>query len=168
MQKFLKIALSFVILFVLIVAVQFVLKTIQKEDEQKNEQAQANIPPEQLKQQLMSTISDKVLNEFLDNIILNIQIDPQNNRANVTLSLQANEFLNENTLLKDSYNLFTALQHETAINQLTLKWHMLVQNANTEVLSIQMDGNLLADMETISYQEIPNIALSYKKNSNLK
>ena len=93
--------LIFFLIFVCVISVQYIMKKNNLENQDSIEEAQAAVSPEQLKLQTMLAISEIVLQQFIENIILNIEITPMDDKHNVTISLQATEFLHETTLLKD-------------------------------------------------------------------
>ena len=159
--------LIFFLIFVCVISVQYIMKKNNLEHLESIEEAQAAVSPEQLKLQTMLAISEIVLQQFIENIILNIEITPMDDKHNVTISLQATEFLHETTLLKDSYNLLNELQHVEALNDVTLKWFRPVQNKNTEVFTLAFDAQTLQTINEISYKDIPQAAKQYIKHAAL-
>lgn len=159
--------LIFFLIFVCVISVQYIMKKNNLENQDSIEEAQAAVSPEQLKLQTMLAISEIVLQQFIENIILNIEITPMDDKHNVTISLQATEFLHETTLLKDSYNLLNELQHVDALNDVTLKWFRPVQNKNTEVFTLAFDAQTLHTINEISYKDIPQAAKQYIKHAAL-
>ena len=168
LNKFLKILLIVLILFVGAVSVQFILKNNETTEQQKMEQAKAAIPPEQLKIETMNAISQIVLHQFVENIMLNMEIELVDDRQNITISLQASEFMDEDTLLKDSYNLLKEIKHVDGVNDVTLKWFMNVRSKNTEALTLTFDAKAVQSINDLSYKDLPAIATTYNKHGNVR
>ncbi|MEK4384923.1 hypothetical protein MKZ25_03875 [Solibacillus sp. FSL W7-1464] len=130
-------------------------------------EAKASMTQEQLKTHTMLLLTEIVLKQFVENIMLNIEIIPVDEKQNVIVSLRASEFLNENTLLKDSYNVLKEIQHMEEINDITLKWFMPVNNKNTEILTVMFDDEALVAFDEISYKDIPQASTQYIKHEHL-
>ena len=155
------------LIFVCAVSVQYIMKMKNSEQEEAIIEAKASMTQEQLKTHAMLMMTEIVLKHFVENIMLNIEIIPIDNKQNVIVSLQASEFLEENTLLKDSYNLLKEIQHVEEINNITLKWFMPVKNINTEVLTVTIDDEALIAINEVSYKDIPQTATHYIKHEHL-
>lgn len=155
-------------IFVCLVSGKFILNKNNAEEQQTIEEAKAKVTPEQLKAETLMAISEIVLRQFIENIMLNLEITPIEDKQSVVISLQASEFIEENTLLKDSYNLLKELQHVNAVNDVTLKWFMAVRNKNTEVLTMSFDEQTLLAINNISYQELSEVATFYEKHEALR
>ena len=136
-------------------------------EEKNTAETQAQSSPEQRELQTMTTVSDIVLNQFLENIILNINLTPVDKKFDVDLYLQANEFISEETLLKNSYSILKPVQQIKAIHDFTIKWHMLVKNRNTEVLTLSFNEKTISSIENFSYADLKQSATTYRKHENL-
>lgn len=137
-------------------------------DQQKIEQPKAAIPPEQLKIETMNAITQIVLQQFVENIMLNMEIDVIEDMQNIVISLQASEFINEDTLLKDSYNLLKEIKEVERVNDVTLKWFMNVRSTNTEALTLTFDAKTVQSIDELSYENLPSITASYWKHDNVR
>ncbi|MCH7320735.1 hypothetical protein LZ480_02445 [Solibacillus sp. MA9] len=168
MNKFLKIMLVVLIIFVGAVSVQFIIKSNEARDQKRIEETQAAISPEQLKIETMNAISQIILHQFVENIMLNMEIDIIDDTQNIDISLQASEFIDEKTLLKDSYNLLKEIQYVNSINDVTLKWFMNVKSKNTEALTLTIDSKTVRSIDEISYQDLPTSAITYIKLEQVK
>ena len=157
-----------VILFVGVVSVQFMLSSNETADQQKIEQPKAAIPPEQLKIETMNAIAQIVLQQFIENIMLNMEIDVVDDVQNIEISLQASEFIDEDTLLKDSYNLLQEIKDVDRVNDVTLKWFMNVRSKNTEALTLTFDAKTVQSIDEHSYKQLPTTAASYWKHDNVR
>lgn len=155
------------ILFVGVVSAQFMIKSNETTDPQKIEQSKA-VPPEQLKIETMNTIAQIVLQQFIENIMLNMEIDVVDDVQNIEISLQASEFIDEDTLLKDSYNLLKEIKKVERVNDVTLKWFMNVRSKNTEALTLTFDAKTVQSIDEHSYQNLPTAAASYWKHDNVR
>ena len=156
------------ILFVGVVSVQFMMKSNETTDQQKIEQSKVGASPEQLKIETMNAIAQIVLHQFVENIMLNMEIDLVDDVQNLEISLQASEFIDEETLLKDSYNLLKEIKEVERVNDVTLKWFMNVRSTNTEALTLTFDAKTVQSINKLSYQELPTAATSYNKHENLR
>lgn len=160
----------FIVLFIFIMigSIQFLMNTNTANDPMEIDEATAQITPEQMKLQTMTAISDIVLTQFLENVILNIDLNTVDDKQNVILHLQANEFLSEETLLKDSYNILKDIQYVDSVGDFTFKWHMLVKNTNTEVLTLSFDQKTITSIEDYTYRDLTKITKVYEKHERLK
>ncbi|MEK4629772.1 MAG: hypothetical protein ABS944_00005 [Solibacillus sp.] len=165
MNKLLKVLLILFTIFISIVSVQFIIKTINSNE--KKEIKETHMTSEQMEVQTMTTISDIVLNQLLENVILNIDLSQNKKGFDVVLYLQANEFISEDTLLKDSYNLLIPIQQVKTIHDFTIKWHMLVKNKNTEVLILSFNEDTIATIEKYSYMDLTQLATTYVRHKSL-
>lgn len=157
-----------IILFVGVVSVQFMMKSNEATDQQKIEQTKAAAPPEQLKIETMNAITQIVLHQFVENIMLNMEIELLDDVQNLEISLQASEFIDEDTLLKDSYNLLKEIKEVKHVNDVTLKWFMNVRSKNTEALTLTFDAKTVQSVNELSYQELPTAATAYSKHDNVR
>ena len=144
------------------------LSSNETADQQKIEQPKAAIPPEQLKIETMNAIAQIVLQQFIENIMLNMEIDVVDDVQNIEISLQASEFIDEDTLLKDSYNLLQEIKDVDRVNDVTLKWFMNVRSKNTEALTLTFDAKTVQSIDEHSYQQLPTAAASYWKHDNVR
>lgn len=155
------------LIFVCAVSLQYIIKMKNSDEEETIIEAKASMTQEQLKTHTMLLLTEIVLKQFVENIMLNIEIIPVDEKQNVIVSLRASEFLNENTLLKDSYNVLKEIQHMEEINDITLKWFMPVNNKNTEILTVMFDDEALVAFDEISYKDIPQASTQYIKHEHL-
>ncbi len=83
------------------------------------------------------------------------------------LQLQTTEFLTEDILLKNTYNLLQDIRQIETINTFTVTWFALITSENTELLTLTFNRQALEQVAKISYNELPNIATDYKKHESL-
>ncbi len=83
------------------------------------------------------------------------------------LQLQTTEFLTEDILLKNTYNLLQDIRQIETIDTFTVAWFALINSENTEVLTMTFDRQALQQAATISYKELPSIVTDYKKHESL-
>ncbi|ATP39148.1 hypothetical protein CSE16_03390 [Solibacillus sp. R5-41] len=168
MNKFLKVMLIFLTIFIGVLIVQFTMDFTNSKETNKIEDANTQISPEELQTQTTIAITDIVLNQLLENIILNIEFKQHENQQDVTLYLQGNEFVSEDTLFKDSYNILKEISKNETIRDFTFKWYMLVKNNNTEVLTLSFSQDTISKVESLSYQQLKQLATHYEKHAALK
>ena len=157
-----------IILFVGVVSVQFMMKSNEATDQQKVEQTKTAAQPEQLKIETMNAVTQIVLHQFVENIMLNMEIELVDDVQNLEISLQASEFIDKETLLKDSYNLLKEIKEVERVNDVTLKWFMNVRSTNTEALTLTFDAKTVQSINKLSYQELPSAATTYSKHKNVR
>lgn len=116
----------------------------------------------------MVSVAEIAGHQLLENAILDIQVTPKETAQDVTIDLQSSEFMTEDTLLKDSYNILQDMGKIEDISTVTLIWHMLVKNDNTVVLTIKFTKEGLQQLQTDSYTVLPKIASTYEKHESLK
>lgn len=121
-----------------------------------------------LKQQTTTAIATIVTKQLLENAILNITIAPHQDGQHVELLLQSNEFVDEATLLMDTYNILHDAQDIEHIEQITVRWHRLVENKNTEVLTLTVSKGTLATLSDSTHESLPALADRYEKHPVLQ
>ncbi|MEG0470953.1 MAG: hypothetical protein RR588_01330 [Solibacillus sp.] len=168
MKKFLKVILIFLTIFIGVLIVQFTIDFMNSKETKKKEEANTQMSPEEMQTQNIILITDIVLNQLLENVILNIDLTQNESQQDVTLYLQGNEFVSEETLFKDSYNLLKEIRKIKTIGDFTLKWYMLVNNNNTEVLTLSFSHDTIDQMESLSYRQIKKFATHYEKHEALQ
>lgn len=136
--------------------------------EEKIEQANATLSPQQLKIDTMNALSQIVREQFVENIILDMEISSMDDKQKIVLSLQGTEFIDETTLLKDSYNLLKEMQQLHALQEVTLKWFMNIDSKNTEAFTLTFDAKTVQNMHKLSYKDLPSTAKQYVKHDNVK
>ena len=113
----------------------------------------------------MLQIKDILTQQQLDSSVLNIEVSPD---QLVIIDLQGNDFVSEDMLLKDSYNIFTSSASMNEMKESILSWYAKIDGENVNVLSIQMTKSQMELLQTSSYTDIPTIAAQYTKHDKLK
>lgn len=167
MNKFFKIMLIFLTIFISILLVQFTMNYFDSENTKKIEEAKSPLSPEELQTETTIAITDIILNQLLENVILNIDFIQHNEQQDVSLYLQGREFVSEDTLLKDSYNILKEISKIKTIRDFTFKWYMLVKNQNTEILTLSFSQNTIAQIDRLSYKQLKQLATHYEKHEAL-
>ena len=116
----------------------------------------------------MVSVADIVSHQLLEDAILDIQVTPKETAQDITLKLQSNEFMTEDTLLKDSFNILQDMVNIEDISSVTLIWHMLVKNDNTVVLTMTFTKDGIQQLQTKAYTALPLLATTYEKHESLK
>lgn len=159
--------LIFLTIFISILLVQFTMNYINSEKTKRIEEAKVQISPEELQTQTTIAITDIILNQLLENVILNIDFIHHKGQQDVSLYLQGREFVSEDTLLKDSYNILKEISKNETIRDFTFKWYMLVNNKNTEILTLSFSQNTIAQVNSLSYKQLKQLATQYEKHEAL-
>ncbi|MEK4424215.1 hypothetical protein [Solibacillus sp. FSL K6-1523] len=167
MNKFFKVMLIFLTIFISILLVQFMVNYINSEETKKIEETTAQISPEELQTQTTIAITDIILNQLLENVILNIDFTHHDGQHDVDLFLQGREFVSEDTLLKDSYNILKEINKNETIHDFTLKWYMPVKNKNTEILTLSFSQDTISKIKNLSYKQLKQVATHYEKHEAL-
>ena len=143
----------------------FISDPPSEEQQQKSEEIAMQKTPGY---ETMSDVTQIANMKLLEDAILNIQVTPKDGKEDVLLQLQTTEFLTEDMLLKNTYNLLQDIREIETIHTFTVAWFMLIKSENTEILTLTFDRQALEQTATISYDELPNITTDYIKHESLK
>ena len=113
----------------------------------------------------MLQIKEILTQQQLDSSIINIEVSPD---QNVIIELQGNDFVSEDMLLKDSYNIFTSSTSVKEMKESILKWYAKIDGQNVNVLTIKMTKSQMELLKSSPYTDVPTIAAHYKKHDQLK
>lgn len=116
----------------------------------------------------MTSIAEIAEKHLMENSILDIQVSPKEKGEDALLQLQTTEFLTEDTLLKNTFNMLQDIQKIHTLDTFTITWFMLVENENEEVLTLSFKREQLDRVQTIYYADLPTIASKYKKHPLLQ
>ena len=142
----------------------FISGTPSKEQQQKSEELTMQKTPGY---ETMMNVAHIANTHLLENAILDIQVTPMDDKEDVLLQLQTTEFLTEDILLKNTYNLLHDIREIETIDQFTIAWLALINGENTEVLTMTFNQQALQQATTVSYTELPNIVTNYRKHESL-
>ena len=164
-RKFTKLYIVLLLAFIGIGSVAFFISKTPSEEQlqQVEEMAKEKTPG----YETMTTVAQIANTHLLENAILNIQVTPKESQEDVLLQLQTTEFLTEDMLLKNTYNLLQDIRQIETIGTFTIAWFAVINNENTEVLTMTFDHQALQQAATISYKELPNIVTGYQKYASL-
>ena len=115
----------------------------------------------------MIKVSELVSAQQLEKSLLNIEVLPTGETEDIVLEIQGNDFVNEETLLKDSYNIFAGAVDIQELNTFTIVWYAKLTPDNPEVLRITMTKDTIAQLKQNSYLILPELAELYEKHSTL-
>ena len=115
----------------------------------------------------MLQVKDVLTQQQLESSLINIEVNPSRNGESVVIELQGNEFVLEDMLLKDSYNIFSSTVSINELNDVLLSWYSKIEGQNVNVLTIQMTRSQMDQLKTSPYTDIPSIASSYVKHDQL-
>lgn len=115
----------------------------------------------------MIKVSELVSAQQLEKSLLNIEVLPTGETEDIVLEIQGNDFVNEETLLKDSYNIFAGAVDIQKLNTFTIVWYAKLTPDNPEVLRITMTKDTIAQLKQNSYLILPELAELYEKHSTL-
>ena len=113
----------------------------------------------------MLQIKEILTQQQLDSSIINIEVSPY---QNVIIELQGNDFVSEDMLLKDSYNIFTSSTSVNEMKEIILKWYAKIDGQNVNVLTIKMTKSQMELLKSSPYTDVPTIAAHYMKHDQLK
>ncbi len=115
----------------------------------------------------MIKVSELVSAQQLEKSLLNIEVSPMGNTEDIVLEIQGNDFVNEDTLLKDSYNILTGAFDIQTLNTFTIVWYAKITPDNPEVLRVTMTKDTIEQLKQKSYLVLPELAEFYEKHSTL-
>ena len=113
----------------------------------------------------MLQVNDILTQQQLESSLLNIEVSPD---QTIIIELQGNEFVSEDMLLKDSYNIFTSFVSINDMKEGILSWYAKIDGQNVNVLTIQMTKSQMELLQSSPYTDIPTIAAHYMKHDQLK
>lgn len=116
----------------------------------------------------MLQVKEILTEQQLESNLINIEVTPVQNGQSVVIELQGNEFVTEDILLKDSYNIFSSTVSIDELSDGVLSWYKKLDGQNVNVLTIQMTKSQMEQVKTSAYTDIPSIATSYFKHDQLK
>ena len=116
----------------------------------------------------MLQVKEILTEQQLESTLINIEVTPVQNGQSVVIELQGNEFVTEDILLKDSYNIFSSTVSIDELSDGVLSWYKKLDGQNVNVLTIQMTKSQMEQVKTSAYTDIPSIATTYFKHDQLK
>ena len=116
----------------------------------------------------MLQVKEMITQQQLESSLINIEVNPSQTGESVVIELQGNDFVSEEMLLKDSFNIFSSTVSINDLNEGILSWYAKIDGENVNVLTIQMTKSQMEQLKTSPYTDIPSIAASYKKHDQLK
>ena len=164
-RKFTK--LYIVLLLGLIVIGSIIFFTSDAPSEEQQQQSEELAMQKTPGYATMTAVAQIANTHLLENAILDIQVTPKDEQEDVLLQLQTTEFLTEDILLKNIYNLLQDIRQIETLHTFTVAWFALIASENTEVLTMKFDRQALQQAATVSYSELPNIVTDYKKHDSL-
>ena len=164
-RKFTKLYMVLLLGLIVIGGVTFFRSgTLSEEQQQKSEELSMQKTPGYA---TMMNVAEIANTHLLENAILDIQVTPMDDKEDVLLQLQTTDFLTEDILLKNTYNLLHDIREIETIDQFTIAWFALINSENTEVLTMTFNQQALQQATTVSYTELPNIVTNYRKHESL-
>jgi len=116
----------------------------------------------------MLQVKEILTEQQLESTLINIEVTPVQNGQSVVIELQGNEFVTEDILLKDSYNILSSTVSLDELSDGVLSWYKKLDGQNVNVLTIQMTKSQMEQVKTSAYTDIPSIATTYFKHDQLK
>ena len=163
-RKFTKLYIILLFAFIGIGSVTFFISNTPSEEQlQQAEEVTKEKTPGY---ETMTTVAQIANTHLLENAILNIQVTPKEQKEVVLLQLQTTEFVTEDMLLKNTYNLLQDIQQIKTLDTFTVAWFAVINNENTEVLTMTFNDEALQQVATISYKELPSIVTDYTTSLN--
>ena len=165
-RKFTKLYIVLLLALIAIGSVTFFISNTPSEEQlqQSEEIAKQKTPGSET----MTTVAQIANTHLLENAILNIQVTPKDQKEDVLLQLQTTEFLTEDMLLKNTYNLLQDIRQIETLDTFTVAWFAVINSENTEILTMTFNHQALQQAATISYKSLPSIVTDYQKHTSLK
>lgn len=116
----------------------------------------------------MLQVQEIITLQQLESSLINIEVNPNRDGESVVIELQGNDFVSEDMLLKDSYNIFSSSISINDLSEGVLSWYAKIDGENVNVLTIEMTKSQMEQLKSSPYTDIPSIAASYKKHDKLK
>jgi len=163
-RKFTKLYIVLLLALISIGSVTFFISNTPSEEQlqQSEEMAKETTPG----YETMTTVAQIANTHLLENAILNIQVTPKEQKEDVLLQLQTTEFVTEDMLLKNTYNLLQDIRQIETLNTFTVAWFAVINGENTEVLTMTFNDEALQQVATISYKALPSIVTDYHTSLN--
>lgn len=165
-RKFTKLYMAFLLILIIIGGISMVLSDKPSEEELASleEQAAKKTPG----YTTMTSLAEIAEKHLMENSLLDIQVSPKAKGEDALLQLQTTEFLTEDTLLKNTFNLLQDVQKIQTLDTFTISWFMLLENENVEVLTLSFEREQLDRIQGIYYADLPTIASTYKKHTQIQ
>lgn len=158
MQKFSKLFLIFLVILIIGGLLARFLITASEEDvQQVEDEAASSIPG----YSTMLHIHQVAKEQQLEEGIINIEIAQENDLHSATIHLQSNVYMDEEVILKDSYNMLAKLVQLEQLASVTMLWYKPVHNKNEKVITFTLDQQALNHLNDYAYSDIPTIATTY-------
>ena len=164
MRKFVK---FYIILLVIFIGLGLLGFSITK-DAETPEELEAKTMQQTPGYATMVAISEMTKEQQLQDAVLDIQVQPDQDHDIALVKLQSSEFMNSDILLKDSYNMLQNIALSKQIAEITLVWYQVIDNNNTEVLTMTFDRTALDQISDVSYSDLSSMAKAYEKHSELQ
>jgi hypothetical protein len=116
----------------------------------------------------MLSTQDILEKQLLSEHIVNIEVQQENQKDHVTVELGGNDFATEESILKDTYNIYTDAASIQQLAELTIIWSGNVNQQTATLLKVSFNKQAMAQLSTENYEQIPNLANLYEKNNLLK
>ena len=113
----------------------------------------------------MLQVKEMLIQQQLESSLINIEVTPD---KTVVIELQGNDFVSEDMLLKDSYNIFSSSATINEMSEIILSWYAKIDEENVNILTIQMTKSQMEQLKSNSYTNIPTTAAQYIKHEQLK
>ncbi|MCT6925866.1 hypothetical protein [Metasolibacillus sp.] len=159
MKKFVNFYLLLLVVFIIVGISGFSFSKNENPEQAVEELALENTPG----YATMRTIEEMTKEQQLEDAILDIQVTPKLDAETVVMEMQSSEFMSQDTLLKDSYNMLVKIADEPQITEFTFIWHQPVKNKNQVVLSMSFDRVALNQLPTITYSDLASIAKTFEQ-----
>lgn len=163
-QKFVK---FYIILIAIFIGLGLLGFSITKDDKTP-EELEAKTIKQTPGYATMIEISEMTKEQQLQDAVLDIQVQPDQNKDIALVKLQSSEFMSSDILLKDSYNMLQNIAQSKQIAEITFVWYQVIQNKNTEVLTMTFDRTALDQINNVSYTDLSSIATDFEQHSELQ
>ena len=159
MKKFSKFFLIILVIFIVGgLSARFFISTSEEDEKLAEDEAANSIPG----YDTLLHIQQIAEQQQLENALLDVQIDTNGERNSALIKMQSNEFMEHDTLLKDSFDMLTKLNQVEQLDEVTYIWYKPVNNQNTTALTFTLSNEGLNQLMGHTYREIETFATHYE------
>ena len=115
----------------------------------------------------MLSVQDLLQTQLLDEHLVNIEVQQENKKDHVTVELGGNDHATIESLLKDTYNIYTSANTLTDLSALTIIWSGTLKQQNVTLMKVSFTLEQMQQLSSKTFYDIPSLASLYEKNNEL-
>lgn len=116
----------------------------------------------------MLAVQEIIKNEQLEHYLINIDVTREDKLDSVLIELQGNDFVTEDLLLKDAYNISLSASSIDQLSQLKMIWYAKIDKKNEPILNLTLTKEAMQQLDSMNYADLPTIATNFDKHQALK